>query len=375
MTHTETTESTDSAESTVRAKSAAAVDDDVNPDAVIWDVTFACPLRCYHCYTESGRRPAKNLSHEEMLKVADAIISLEPEMITLCGGEPLTIKRIIDVARHFDDAGVKVFVYTSGWAMPAATVEALADVATKVVVRLDGGNAATHDRIRGRRGSFERATGALARIDAEVGRRIAAGVRAPRFGIDYVVVRSNYGELDQMCAEVAPRFPHLETVYFGAVVPTGLASRPSFVEHELLSDEQVAELITPETRRRLREAAPPSVAVETTENFEVQMNPDFLARTPSFRPFEIEPDGEVRGMPIYEGTVGSLLTDEPREVWRRVRERWNDPFVVETLNRIRTRADWAEAVRILDYRFASPEDRRRIDSRPTYRPTAVEGVA
>ncbi|GGR88541.1 hypothetical protein GCM10010252_29230 [Streptomyces aureoverticillatus] len=350
------------------------VDDDVNPNAVIWDVTFACPLRCYHCYTESGRRPAKNLSHEEMLKVADAIISLEPQMITLCGGEPLTIKRIIDVARHFADAGVRVFLYTSGWAMPAATVEALAEVATKIVVSVDGGNAATHDRIRGRAGSFERAMSALARIDAEVGRRLAAGVAAPRFGIDYVVVRSNYQEMDQVCAEVAPRFPHLETVYFGAVVPTGLASRPSFVEHELLSDEQVAELIAPETRRRLQEAAPASVTVETTENFEVQMNPDFLARTPSFRPFEIEPDGAVRGMPIYEGTVGSLLTDDPREVWRRVRERWNDPFVLDCLNRIRTRADWAEAVRRIDYRFASPEDRRRIDSRPPYRPAVVDGV-
>lgn len=350
-------------------RSAKAPDDDVNPNAVIWDVTFACPLRCSHCYTESGRRPAKNLGHEDMLKVADAILSLEPQMITLCGGEPLTIKRIVDVARHFADAGVRVFLYTSGWAMPAATVEALADVATKIVVSIDGGNAATHDRIRGRAGSFERATGALARIDAEVGRRLAAGAAAPRFGIDYVVVRSNFREMDQLCAEVAPRFPHLETVYFGAVVPTGLASRPSFVEHELLSDEQVAELVAPDTRRRLQGAAPASVTVETTENFEVQMNPDFLARTPGFRPFEIEPDGRVRGMPIYEGTVGSLLTDDPREVWRRVRERWNDPYVIECLDRIRTRADWADAVRRLDHHFASPDDRRRIERRRPYRPT------
>ena len=96
-----------------------------NPNAVIWDVTFACPLRCVHCYTESGRRPAKNLTYEEMIRVADAIISMRPKMITLCGGEPLTIKRIVDLARHFDDAGVRVFLYTSGWALPASTVEAL----------------------------------------------------------------------------------------------------------------------------------------------------------------------------------------------------------------------------------------------------------
>jgi len=90
-----------------------------NPNVVIWDVTFACPLRCSHCYTESGRRSARNLSHDEMLRVADAIISLQPQMITLCGGEPLTIKQIVDVARHFTEAGVNVFLYTSGWALPA----------------------------------------------------------------------------------------------------------------------------------------------------------------------------------------------------------------------------------------------------------------
>ncbi|MFE6402469.1 radical SAM protein [Streptomyces alboflavus] len=342
-----------------------------NPNAVIWDVTFACPLRCVHCYTESGRRPAKNLTYEEMIRVADAIISMRPKMITLCGGEPLTIKRIVDLARHFDDAGVRVFLYTSGWALPASTVEALSDVVTKIVVSLDGASAASHDRIRGRVGSFTRATAGLARIDAEVARRRAEGLRAPRFGIDYVVIRSNFDELEEMCARVAPRFPHLETLYFGAVVPTGLASRPSFVEHELLSDDQVAELIAPDTLKRLRAAAPTSVTVETTENFEVQMNPAFLARTPSFRPMEIEPDGEVRAMPIYEGTVGSLLTEDPQVLWQRSYERWDDPFVVETLNSIHSRADWAEAVRRIDERFASDEDRARIAARPVHVPLGL----
>jgi hypothetical protein len=83
---------------------------------------------------------------------------------------------------------------------------------------------------------------------------------------------------------------------------------------------------------------------------------------------EIEPDGEVRGMPIYEGTVGSLLTEDPRVLWHRSRARWADPFVLENLNRIHTRRDWAEAVRRIDYRFGSPEVRTRIDNRPVHLP-------
>lgn len=140
------------------------------------------------------------------------------------------------------------------------------------------------------------------------------------------------------------------------------------MERELLSDEQVTELTTPDFRQWLRAAAPATVEVDTTDNFEVQMNPAYLAANPDFRPMEVEPDGAVRGMPIYEGTVGSLLTEDPVELWQRSRARWHDPFVLDCLSRIRTRRDWAEAVRQIDRRFGSPEVVARIEARPALVP-------
>ncbi|MFY1691228.1 radical SAM protein [Plantactinospora sp. WMMB782] len=342
---------------------------DAAPNVLIWDVTFACPLRCSHCYTESGRRRPQNLSHEEMLRVADALITFRPIMITLCGGEPLTVPRIVEVVERFAAAGVRVFLYTSGWSVPEETVRRLAGSVSRIVVSVDGATAEVHDRIRGRAGSFDRAMAALALLDAESARRIAAGESPLRFGIDNVVVRSNYHQLDELCSSVAPRFPHLTDLAFGAVVPTGLASRVSYGEHEMLSDEQVAALVDEGTRQRLQQAAPPSVKVTTTDNFGVQMHPDYIASHPDFRPLEVEPDGEVRAMPIYEGTVGSLLAEDPFVLWERARSRWHDPFVVETLRGIRSRTDWAEAVRRIDYRFGSDEVRARIDRRPVFDPT------
>jgi len=332
------------------------------PNVIVWDVTFACPLRCSHCYTESGRRAPQNLTLDEMLRVADAILAFQPELITLCGGEPLTVPRIMEVAERFANAGVKVFLYTSGWRMQAKLVSELAKVLYKIVVSVDGATAEVHDNIRGRASSFDRAMKSLALIDEEVGRTNGPLL----FGIDTVVVRSNFHQLEEMCTRVAPRFPHLDSLSLGAAVPTGLASRPSFVDAELLSDAQVSELIATETVDRLRKAAPRSVRVDTTDNFEVQMNPDFIASNPNFRPLEIEPDGEVRGMPIYEGTVGSLLTEDPFVLWQRSRERWQDPFVLDCLARIHTRRDWADAVRRIDNRFGSPEVRARIAARPEY---------
>jgi MoaA/NifB/PqqE/SkfB family radical SAM enzyme len=339
-----------------------------SPNVLIWDVTFACPLRCEHCYTESGRRRPLNLSHDEMLKVADAMITFRPELISLCGGEPFTVPRIAEIVQRFTDEGLRVFLYTSGWAVSAEAISRLAPLLAKVVVSVDGATAEVHDRIRGRAGSFDRAMATLGLLDAEKARRDAAGEPCFEFGIDKVVVRSNFHQLDEMCGTLAARFPRLSSVALGAVVPTGLASRISFGETELLTDDEVAELVSDDTLRRLREAAPPTVEVETTDNFSVQMHPDYIASNPGFRPLEIEPDGQVRGMPIYEGTIGSLLTDEPMLLWQRSRSRWDDPWVQELLRGIRTRKDWAEVVRQIDYRFGSDEVRARIDKRPVFDP-------
>ncbi len=39
------------------------------PVYVNWDLTYACPLRCIHCYSESGRRPSHPFVVERLLPV------------------------------------------------------------------------------------------------------------------------------------------------------------------------------------------------------------------------------------------------------------------------------------------------------------------
>lgn len=339
------------------------------PSNVIWDVTYACPLRCTHCYSESGRRPARQLSHDEMLRVADAIIALRPQSVDLTGGEPLLIKGIFGVAERIRRAGIEVSVYTGGWTLTAEMAQDVARVFSRITVSVDGADADIHDRIRGRAGSFERAMKALALLDDISARRTAAGGDPVEFGIDYVVMRGNLHQMEEVCTAVVPRFPHLRFLFFGAAVPSGLASRAGFADHELLTDEELRTLVGTERVDRLNSLVPQSVRVTTTDNSLLQMHPDTIKRF-GFPLMQVEPDGEVRAMPIYEGTVGSLLTEEPAVLWERAVARWSDPFVVEALSSVRSFRDWAEATRRIDYHFGSDEVRRRIDRRPSY-PAAV----
>ncbi|MEV4442971.1 radical SAM protein [Streptomyces sp. NPDC049577] len=333
------------------------------PEVVVWDTTYACPLRCSHCYSESGRRAPRQLSHEDMLRVADALVTLDPRVVVLSGGEPLVVKGVFEVAGRLARAGVKTAVYTSGWIMEPWMATELAKTFDEVIVSLDGATAQVHDRIRGRRGSFDRALSALTMLDA-VARERRRRQRTPLwFGIGCVVVRSNFPQLAEFCTAIAPRYPELRSVTFNAAVPEGLASRPEFGHFELLDDAQVAELTSPGKLARLQELAPDSVRVFATDNGSLVMRPNRFASRADSPVMHVEPDGEVRALSVCEGTVGNLLEESPLELWRRGTSRLQDPFVVETLSAVRTMQEWAEAVRRMDYHFGSQEVRSRIDRR------------
>ncbi|MFC4536470.1 radical SAM protein [Sphaerisporangium dianthi] len=340
------------------------------PAYVIWDVTYACPLRCVHCYSESGRRESRRLGLDGMLRVADALAELKPEGVALAGGEPLAVRGIVRVAERLSRAGVPVTLYTGGWSLRPAMARELARVCAQVTVSLDGATAAVHDRVRGRAGSFQRAMNALGVLDATVdgaGRAGPGGPRAGgefRFGIDCTLVRSNFGQMEELCTAIAPRFPRMDFLAFGAAVPSGLASRPGFAVHELLTDDQAGRLSDPDLMSRLRDLAPASVRVTMTDNRVLQMHPEWVAAGKVLSAMQIEPDGAVRAMPMYEGTVGNVLTEPVTVLWERAVARWDDPFVTAELSGVRTMAEWARATRRIDGRFGSPETRERIARRP-----------
>jgi MoaA/NifB/PqqE/SkfB family radical SAM enzyme len=335
------------------------------PRDVIWDITYACPLRCVHCYSESGRRPSRQLSLDDMLRVADALVSLEPQAVVLAGGEPLVIKGVFDVAERLAQAGVQVYLYTGGWSLQPWMVERMVSTIAQVSVSIDGATAEVHDAIRGRAGSFDRAMQALAMLDDAARELRERGAKPLAFGMDCTLTRSSFPQIDEFCTTIAPRFPELGFISIGAAMPIGLASRTGFVDRELLTDAQADQLASAEQLDRLRVLAPPSVQVSVTDNRMLQMHPDLIARG-VFPTMQLEPDGAVRAMAIYEGTVGNVLIEDPRVLWERAVARWSDPVVTETLGPARTMREWAEATRQIDYHFGSDSDRARIDRRPAY---------
>lgn len=336
------------------------------PAEVIWDMTYACPLRCVHCYSESGRRPARQVKHEQMQAIADAILALGPDAVALAGGEPLVNKNVFDVAKRLKQAGIVVVLYTSAWSFQPWMTGRLQESFSRVAVSVDAATAGLHDRIRGRAGSYQRAMDALSLLDAAAADSVAAGRQPVPFGIDSVVMRCNFDGLEALCTTMAARFPRISLISLNAAAPAGLASTTGFADHELVTDEQAAALAGRKLRKRLAALVPASVRIETTDNRALLMSPGMIADGIVTNAMQIEPDGEVRAMPMYEGSVGNVLREPVWTLWERSVRRWTDTFLVQTLSQVTTMRDWAEACRKIDYHYGSDEVRARIDRRPVF---------
>lgn len=327
----------------------------------IWDLTYACPLRCVHCYSESGRRAARMLDRDEAARVVEVVIAARPDRMSLSGGEPLLVPWWKDAATRFHEAGITVTMFTSGWLMDDRTAWDLGASVSSLAVSVDGPDSSTHDRIRGRSGAFHRAMGALEVLSRTKRTRRSTGEACYTLGIDYTVTRSgaDLGGLRAFVAAVTERFPELDFVRFGAVVPSGLAAEEDFAATEMLSLDELVGLSAAQEELATSAHHGAQVSVTDVRYF----LPDTSLSALSERIALLEADGQMRAFPLYEAKVGNVLEDPLDVLWDRALAWRQEPFVVEQLHSVKTVADWARAARALDRRYGSPDDRARIAQR------------
>lgn len=327
----------------------------------IWDITYSCPLRCTHCYSESGRRPVRTLDRDTAMRIVDVMLAAQPKKVSISGGEPLSVRWVIEAMKRMHDAGVAVALFTSGWSMTERTANTLADTVTSIAISIDGADASIHDRIRGRAGAFERGMKALDILHRVKEERHATGQSCFTFGIDYTLTRSGAKEadLERFADAIIKRFPKLDFLRFGAAIPEGLAAEREFEANELLSMEEVIDMIEVGRRLNAREGNPIDISVTDVRYFLPQPGVSVV----DLDILQVEPDGAVRAFPIYEAKVGNLL-HEPLDVLLAKVKAWrSDPFVIEQMESVRTMSDWASTTRVLDRRYGSDDDKERIARR------------
>jgi radical SAM protein with 4Fe4S-binding SPASM domain len=156
--------------------------DQVRPIYAVWEITLRCDLACVHCGSRAGRARPDELTTAECLDLVDQMADLGVQEVTLIGGEAYLRDDWLDIVRALRRRGLHASMTTGGRGLTLERARSGAAAGLQSVsVSLDGLEA-THDRLRGVRGSFQSAMEALANLRA-VGVGICVNTQVNRLSI------------------------------------------------------------------------------------------------------------------------------------------------------------------------------------------------
>ncbi|HXZ47708.1 MAG TPA: radical SAM protein [Usitatibacter sp.] len=188
--------------------------------------TRRCNLACGHCYSWSGPRAREELSLELLLACVEDAAGLGYTELAVSGGEPLLYRGLAPLLARARSVGMTTTMTTNGMLASYHRWDPVAPLVDALAVSIDG-RPAEHDRIRGRRGAFDRTVENL-----EVLRD--SGVA---FGFVFTLTRHNVESLEfvvRLAAEQGARSVrvHPLTLHGRAIVRMP-GSRPD--SHELVA--------------------------------------------------------------------------------------------------------------------------------------------
>jgi len=165
------------------------------PTSVVILLTERCNARCLHCDIWKTRGKENSPSADGWKKVlTDLRRWLGPVQVTLSGGEALLKPFATDLVAYGSSIGLFIELLTHGYWLDQTRVEQLSLANPwRVTISLDG-LGATHDRVRGRQGFFERTVATIGTLQ-----RVSGSLRRPfTIRLKTVIMSHNLCELDQV---------------------------------------------------------------------------------------------------------------------------------------------------------------------------------
>lgn len=132
------------------------------PETVYFYPTLKCNLCCQMCVSDanvlSGKCDEVELSLEQYKKLIYELYNMGVRTFDISGGEPLLRRDILEILmeiKKYD--GVNVIMVSNGtlWRSGFEQYQRLLKYIDKLYISIDANDADTHDRIRGKRGTFE----------------------------------------------------------------------------------------------------------------------------------------------------------------------------------------------------------------------------
>jgi radical SAM protein with 4Fe4S-binding SPASM domain len=189
--------------------------DGPKPLFVVWEITLRCDQHCRFCGTRAGRPAPDELTTAEALDVVKQLADLGTCEIAIHGGEAYLREDWLEIVRAIRAHGIECTMVTGGRGFTPELARATAAAGIDAVSLSIDGTEATHDALRGLKGSHASAMAAMRNL-AEAGVRV---------GTNTQINRQNWRELPEILEIVAPHRIYGWQVQL--MVPMGRAAEAS----------------------------------------------------------------------------------------------------------------------------------------------------
>jgi radical SAM protein with 4Fe4S-binding SPASM domain len=136
-------------------------DEQARPIYAVWEVTLQCDLACRHCGSRAGHARTDELSTAECLDLVRQMAELGVMEVTLIGGEAYLRDDWTEIIREIRKFGMSATMTSGGRGITAEKARAGKEAGLESVSISIDGNEATHDRLRGVKGSYQSAFRAM----------------------------------------------------------------------------------------------------------------------------------------------------------------------------------------------------------------------
>lgn len=121
------------------------------PMRVFYEITYRCPEKCTHCYTESDKKHEDELSLEEKYNLVDQLVAMGCFRVSVAGGEPLVDREFFPFIRYALDKGVDVSFSTNATLITERVARELSELDIRTIsVSLDGWDEDSFGVVRGK---------------------------------------------------------------------------------------------------------------------------------------------------------------------------------------------------------------------------------
>lgn len=126
------------------------------------EITKKCPLKCRHCYNNSGKQSKDELTSEEIIEIMEELKNAGVIKVAITGGEPTLKRGFIDICKFAAKSFLAVAIMSNGYLINQEMINELVEYKNNLAFQISiDGTEKHHNTIRGVSDSFQRACNAV----------------------------------------------------------------------------------------------------------------------------------------------------------------------------------------------------------------------